>query len=137
MEKIAINNVERLPGNVYVRGQRTATADFVRAGDYVFLSGRCPFKDGKPMEEGSIEEHTRVTIESIREVLKKANCELSDVVKVNVWLANKFDFDRFNEIYYEYFHAHLPARSTVVSDLMINVKLEIEVLAYSPSKKDG
>ena len=104
----------------------------VRAGDYVFLSGQVPFKDGAPMTTGTIEEQTHVVMGMIKGILADAGCDLTDVVKATVWLPNKADFMGFNGVYAEYFPDGPPARSTVVSGLMVDVKLEVEVLAYSP-----
>ena len=84
------------------------------------------------MTEGTIEEQTRVCIELIRETLKEAGCKLNDVVKSMVWLKNREDFPGFNEVYGEYFSDGLPVRSALVSDFLIDIKIEIECLAYKP-----
>ena len=49
-----------------------------------------------------------------------------------VWLKNKEDFPGFNSIYGEYFDHDPPARSAVVSDLLVDVLVEVEVVAYKP-----
>ena len=38
----------------------------------------------------------------------------------------------FNSIYGEYFEHEPPARSAVVSDLLVDVLVEVEVVAYKP-----
>ena len=50
----------------------------------------------------------------------------------DVWLADARDFGRFNAVYAEFFPKDPPARSTVRADLMIDVKIEIEAIAYRP-----
>ena len=62
--------------------------------------------------------------------LAEAGCGLGDVVKSTVWLADAGDFAAFNKVYAEYFAADPPARSTVESRLMVDAKVEIEVIAY-------
>ena len=42
------------------------------------------------------------------------------------------DFPGFNSIYGEYFDNDPPARSAVVSDLLVDVLVEVEVVAYKP-----
>ena len=64
--------------------------------------------------------------------LGDAGCTLDDVVKANAWLPSKGDFLGFNKVYGEYFPKDPPARSTVISGLMVDVKLEVEVTAYKP-----
>jgi enamine deaminase RidA (YjgF/YER057c/UK114 family) len=71
----------------------------------------------------------------IRETLKEAGCKLNDVVKSMVWLKNREDFPGFNEVYGEYFSEGAPVRSALVSDFLIDIKVEIECLAYKPDIK--
>ncbi|MFO0996811.1 MAG: RidA family protein [Alphaproteobacteria bacterium] len=119
-------------GPIVVGGNVIPISKAVRAGDYVFCSGQVPFKDGAPMVTGTIEEQTEVTMEMIKGILKEAGCSLSDVVKVAVWLRDTADFPGFNRTYAKYFPGKPPARSTVRSQLMVDVRIEIEVLAYKP-----
>ena len=84
------------------------------------------------MTEGSIEEQTRVCIELIRETLEKAGCELNDVVKTMVWLKSRDDFDGFNTVYGKYFTNGPPARSALVCDFLVDIRVEIECIAYKP-----
>jgi len=84
------------------------------------------------MTSGTIEEQTRVTLDQIREILTEADCDLPDVVKAMVWLRDRADFPGFNMAYGEYFPDGPPARSAVVSNLLVDVRLEIEVVAYKP-----
>ena len=104
----------------------------VRAGDFVFLTGQIPFKDGEPMTTGTIEDQTRVVLDLITATLADAGCTLSDVVKAMVWLRDKEDFPGFNETYSTYFPKDPPVRSAVVNQLLVDVRVEIEVVAYHP-----
>ena len=104
----------------------------VRAGDFVFVTGQVPFQDGEPMTTGTIEEQTRVAMEQCSAILAEADCRLSDVVKAQVWLRERGDFPGFNQVYGEFFPHDPPARSAVVSELLVDVRVEIEVVAYKP-----
>ena len=42
------------------------------------------------------------------------------------------DFSGFNAVYAEYFPESPPARSAIVNDLLVDAKIEIEVIAYKP-----
>ena len=87
-------------------------------------------KNGAPMTDGSIEEQTRSCIESIRNTLRLAGCDLSNVVKANVWLKDREDFAGFNETYGEYFAHEPPARTALVCEFLVDIKVEIECIAY-------
>ncbi len=87
------------------------------------------------MTSGTIEEQTRVVLDAIRKTLAEAGCELSDVVKSMVWLTDRADFPGFNAVYAEYFPDEPPARSAVVNDLLVDVRVEVEVVAYKPSRR--
>ncbi len=123
---------EVIGGPLIIDGRRLSLSKAVRAGDFVFVTGQVPFRDGAPMTTGTIEEQTRVTIEQIREILGEAGCELTDVAKAMVWLRERADFPGFNQVYGEYFPEDPPARSAVVSELLVDVRVEIEVVAYKP-----
>jgi len=49
-----------------------------------------------------------------------------------VWLRDRNDFPGFNLIYGEYFPVEPPTRSAVISDLLVDVRVEVEVIAYHP-----
>jgi enamine deaminase RidA (YjgF/YER057c/UK114 family) len=70
--------------------------------------------------------------ERLRQALALGGATLNDVCKVNVWLHDARDFGSFNRVYMECFGEHRPARSTVESRLMIDAKVEIDVIAYKP-----
>ncbi len=119
-------------GPLVIAGRRLTLSKAMRAGDFVFVTGQVPFHDGAPMTTGTIEDQTRVAIEQIKEILGAAGCGLVDVVKAMVWLRERADFPGFNQVYGESFPDDPPARSAVVSELLVDVRVEIEVVAYKP-----
>lgn len=120
-----------------IGGRKLSLSRAVRAGDFVFLTGQIPMKDGVPMTAGSIEEQTRSVLDAIKGTLAEAGCTMADVVKAMVWLRERSDFPGFNAVYAEYFPEEPPARSAVVSELLVDVRVEVEVVAYSPLSSDG
>ena len=117
-----------------INGRKLSLSKAVRAGDFVFLTGQIPMKNGVVVTEGSIEDQTRIVLDEIKNTLIEAGCELADVVKTMVWLKNRDDFPGFNEIYGEYFPHEPPARSAIVSDFLVDILVEVEVVAYNPKK---
>ncbi len=104
----------------------------VRAGDWVFLSGVAAIDANGAVVSGGIEAQTKAVLEVIRDTLELADCEMGDVVKTTVWLDDSRDFWSFNRVYSTFFPDDPPARSTLKSELMLDAKVEIEVLAYKP-----
>ena len=115
-----------------INGRRLSLSRVVRAGDFVFLTGQVPMQNGAVMTHGSIEDQTRAVLDDITATLAMAGCDRNDVVKSMVWLTSREDFPGFNEVYAEYFPEQPPARSAIVNDLLVDVKVEIEVIAYKP-----
>jgi 2-iminobutanoate/2-iminopropanoate deaminase len=80
---------------------------------------------------GDIRVQTKRVLENIKAVLESAGSSLDKVVKVNVFLKRKELFQEMNEVYSRYFPNNPPARSTVVTDLLLDDMLvEIEAIAY-------
>ena len=115
-----------------INGRRLSLSRAVQAGDFVFLTGQVPMQNGAVMTHGSIEDQTCVVLDDITATLAMAGCDRNDVVKSMVWLTSRGDFPGFNAVYAEYFPEQPPARSAIVNDLLVDVKVEIEVIAYKP-----
>ena len=118
--------------SVVIGGRRLSLSRAVRAGDFVFLTGQVPLRDGEPMTDGTIEDQTHAVLRDIEKTLAAAGCALDDVVKTMVWLTDRADFPGFNAVYAEYFPHDPPARSAVVTDLLVDVRVEVEVVACKP-----
>lgn len=119
-------------GPIEIGGRVLSLSKAIRAGDFVFLTGQIPMKDGAPMTTGSVEDQTRAVLDDITATLAEADCTRNDVVKAMVWLRDRADFPGFNAVYGEYFPSEPPARSAVVSDLLVDCRVEVEVVAYRP-----
>ncbi len=106
----------------------------VRAGDFVFVSGQVPVDAAGNLVTGDVKAQTRQVLDNIKAALALAGATLEEVVKTTVWLQDARDFGAFNHVYGAYFPKGPPARSTAESRLMIDIKVEIEAIAYSPKK---
>lgn len=120
-----------------IGGRRLSLSRAIRAGDTVYLTGQIPMRDGVPMTTGTIEDQTRAVLDAITETLALARCDRSDVVKAMIWLRDRADFAGFNAVYGEYFPMDPPARSAVVSDLLVDCRVEVEVIAWRPLHDAG
>src|SRR6185295_126199 len=111
-------------------GQPLPFSPAVKAGPFVFVSGQVAMGDNGEIVPGGIEAQTRQTLKNVEKALALAGCTVKDVVKSTVWLDDTRDFWTFNRIYAEFFPGNKPARSTTQAKLMVDAKIEIEVIAY-------
>ena len=111
-------------------GQPLPFSPAVQAGPFVSVSGQVAMGDKGEIVPGGIEAQTRQTLKNVENALALAGCTLKDVVKATVWLDDARDFWTFNRVYAEFFSENKPARSTTQATLMIDAKVEIEVIAY-------
>lgn len=103
----------------------------VIAGELVFVSGLIGFSptDGK-LAEGGVEAELHQALSNAREVLAGAGCDLSDVVKVTVFLTDLSQFPAVNKVFEESFPSAPPARTTVeVSALPLGAQVEVDLVA--------
>ena len=116
-------------------GKRNPNLPFhpaVRAGDFIFVSGQVAKDENGNMCLGNIEEETRWTIESIKRILALEGADLTDIVKVTVYLEDARNFGRYNKVFSEYFPDGRLARTTVEARAAIECKIEMDAVAYKP-----
>jgi len=104
----------------------------VRVGDFIFVSGQVAKDVDGRMLDGTIEEETAATIESIKRVLAQESATLADVVKVTTYLADARDFGRYNRVFADHFKDAVLARTTVEARAVISTKIEMDAIAYKP-----
>ncbi len=99
---------------------------------FLYLSGQIPIDPATgSIVEGGIAEQAKMVMENIRAILKEAGMDMSNLVKVNVFVKDMGNFATINEIYSGYFTEKFPARAFVeVSELPKSVMIEIEGIAH-------
>jgi len=124
MGKIKVNHPDRDPG--FITG---AYSDGVIIDSFLYVSGQAAvdFKSSKFIL-GSIEEETHRTLLNIKAIVMAAGASMEQVIKCTVHLADIKEFDRFNEVYAQYFEGIKPARTTVQSILAEGIKVEIDCI---------
>ncbi len=76
---------------------------------------------------------THQVIQNLQTILKAAGCTLHDVIEVNAYLANMADFDRYNQVYAEYFSfENPPARTTIEAKAPGHNFVEMKAIALCP-----
>jgi reactive intermediate/imine deaminase len=86
----------------------------VTAGNTVYLSGQIPL-DPQTMEivAGDVETHVRRVFDNLRAVARAAGGDLTNAVKVNVYLTDLANFQTVNKVMAEYFAQPYPARAAI------------------------
>jgi 2-iminobutanoate/2-iminopropanoate deaminase len=105
----------------------------VRAGDFIYTCGHIGLDDESGKELTTIEEQTKATMEDLKKTLAAAGASIDDIVKVTVYIADIDYYEKMNEVYMTFFEGPTPARSTIVTSLVMNeILVEIEAVAYKP-----
>src|SRR5690242_10668104 len=99
MNKSKINHPDRDPS--FVTG---AYSDAVVVDGFLFVSGQAAvdFKTSQFIL-GTIEEETHRTLGNIKSIVEAAGSSMEHVVKCTAHLSDINDFDRYNEVYAQYF----------------------------------
>jgi len=106
----------------------------VEANGFVFCSGQLGIDPltGDFVAGGVVAQAGQVMI-NMKNVLAAAGCEMKDIVKTTIFLADMADFAEVNKVYGSYFEGDFPARSTVaVKTLPKSGLVEIEAVAAIP-----
>jgi reactive intermediate/imine deaminase len=100
-------------------------------GSVLFTAGQIPLTpDGELLDDEDVATQTSQSLDNVMAILESEGADASDVLKVNVYLADIDDFDEMNETYATYFDEEPPARSAVeVGNLPKGVDVEIEAIA--------
>ncbi len=96
----------------------------------VFTAGQLGLTPEGQFVANDIAAQTRQALQNIRAILNEAGVELSQVVKITIFLKDMNDFAVMNAVYAEFFADNPPARSAVeVSRLPKDALIEIEAVA--------
>ncbi|MCW2637849.1 MAG: endoribonuclease [Dactylosporangium sp.] len=115
-------------GFVFVSGTSSRRPDNTIAGAQVDAMGTTSLE---------IRAQTRAVIENIRDILRAAGADLSDLVQVTTYLVNMNDFGGYNEVYAEYFDETGPTRTTVAVHQLPHPHLLIEMQAVAALPEGG
>jgi len=102
----------------------------VKTGSSVYLSGQIPLiPETMEMLDGDIKQQIHQVFQNLQAVAKAAGGDLSDVVKLNVFLTDLSDFPYVNEVMAEYFQQPYPARAAIgVAALPKDAAVEMDAI---------
>ena len=104
----------------------------VKVGDTVYLSGQIPLiPETMEMVEGEIRLQIHRVFQNLQAVANAAGGDLSDIVKLNIFLTDLSDFPQVNEVMAEYFQQPYPARAAIgVSALPKDAGVEMDAILH-------
>ena len=101
----------------------------IKVGDSIFLSGQIPLDPATMKLVEGEENQIRRVFDNIQAVCKAADCNLNDIVKLNVSLKDVSIFSKVNEIMLDYFEEPYPARAALqVARLPLDSLIEVEAI---------
>jgi 2-iminobutanoate/2-iminopropanoate deaminase len=100
----------------------------------VFISGQVHVDPNTgQLVEGSVGEQTQRCLENVSIVAAAAGAQLSDAVRMGIYVTDISTFKEVNEAYGAYFQTDPPARSTIgVAALPLGAQVEIDAVIALP-----
>jgi reactive intermediate/imine deaminase len=86
----------------------------VKVDSTVYMSGQIPLiPETMEMVEGDIKQQIHRVFQNLLAVANAAGGDLSDIVKLNIFLTDLSNFPQVNEVMAEYFRQPYPARAAI------------------------
>jgi len=101
----------------------------VNGNHIVVISGQASIDLEGAIIGKTIEAQTELTLRNCQKQLLSAGTSFKDVFKVNVYLTDIKNWDRFNAIYKKYFEEPKPVRTAVETGLIEGLMVEVEMWA--------
>jgi len=102
----------------------------VKVGTTVYMSGQIPLiPETMEMVEGDIKSQIHRVFQNLQAVAHAAGGNLSDIVKLNIYLTDLSNFPQVNEVMAEYFQQPYPARAALgIRALPKNAGVEMDAV---------
>lgn len=101
----------------------------IRSGNLLFISGQIPL-DPQTMElKQGFAEQTRQVFDNLKAVTEAAGGNMSQIIKINIFVMDLANFAELNTIMAEYFEEPYPARAAVqVAGIPKGAEVEMEAI---------
>ena len=109
-----------------------AYSQAIKAGDFMYISGQIPLNpENMELVSEDFKDQINQVIANLSAIVVEAGCQLSDVVKLNVYLKDLEDFQSVNDEMSKIFSQPYPARAAIeVSRLPKDVLVEMDAIVY-------
>ncbi|MBL1405687.1 MAG: RidA family protein [Rhizobiales bacterium] len=102
----------------------------VQSNDIIFTSGQIG-QDPKTgtLVEGGLEPQTKQALANLKSVVEAADKDMSDIIRVCIYLVDMADFAQINTIYADFMNEPYPARTCIaVAALPLGARFEIDAV---------
>lgn len=100
----------------------------IKCNNQLFISGQGPLDPATSVPvTGTFESEVHLTMQNISRIAAAANVDLSDALKLTVYLTDLENIPKFNEVYIQYFSEPYPARTLVQVGLR-GIQVEIDAI---------
>ena len=122
MTNKAVIHTDRAPAAIGTYSQA------VKVNNTVYLSGQIPLiPETMELVEGDISVQIRQVFDNLSEVCAASGGDLSNIVKLNIFLTDLSNFGAVNQVMGEYFQQPYPARAAIgVSELPKGAQVEMD-----------
>lgn len=117
-------------------GQHLPFARAVSADGWLYVSGQVPLLNGE-LVAGNMTVQARQAIQNLLAILREAGYSPEHVIRCGVWIEDARDFSAFNAVFREFFGENPPARSCVVSSMVVDCKVEIDCVAWKAPDRNA
>ena len=118
---IETNDAPKAPA-VYSQG--------IMSNNTLYIAGQIHLTPDGKLIEGSTKEKLAQIMNNIQAILKAADLNFENVVKVTIFVTDMSELKQLNEGYPSYFTSPLPAREAVcVKELPLGASIEISMIA--------
>ena len=101
----------------------------IRSNGFIFTSGQLPMNPDTGSFPDNIEDQARQCLNNLEGIAFECSVNLSDAVKISIYLKDINDFEAMNKVYSTYFKDPFPARVTSqVAVLPLNAGIEIDAI---------
>ena len=115
---------------------RAPYSTYTQAGNLIFVAGQVAMDPQTQETPASFAAQLHLILKNLKTILESAGSSLENILKTTVFLKDLSNYAEYNEIYRQYFKNGLPARSTVVADLVReDFLIEIDAIAWTPENQ--
>ena len=100
------------------------------SSDTIYVAGQVHVTPDGVIIDGTTEEKVAQIMNNVAAILKAADAELNDVVKVVIYVTDMAQMPKLNEVYPTYFSEPYPVREAIcVKELPLGATIEMSVVA--------
>lgn len=126
------------PKDFYISGRAYSHGVKVDVGDseMLFITGQIAKNEkGEIVGKGDFAKQTEYVFEKVIAILEEAKMDITDLVKVNIYLTDMSKFEKVSSVRDKYLMESKPAATTIEIKATTTVSCDVEIDAIAVKKK--